>query len=37
MECDGELKQMTKMLKELTLDQNNPSLAVLGSMQVAVN
>ena len=31
MECDGELKQMTKMLKELTLDDNTPSLAVLGS------
>ena len=31
MECDGELKQMTKMLKELTLSQDNPSLAVLGS------
>ena len=31
MECDGELKQMTKMLKELTLDDNTPSLADLGS------
>ena len=31
MECDGELKQMTKMLKELTLDQEKPSIAVLGS------
>ncbi len=31
MEVDGDLKQMTKMLKELTLDSDNPTLAVLGS------
>ena len=31
MECDGDLKQMTKMLKELTLNEDNPSIAVLGS------
>jgi alanyl-tRNA synthetase len=31
MESDGDLKQMTKMLKELTLDASNPTLAILGS------
>ncbi|MDG1538755.1 MAG: alanine--tRNA ligase [Candidatus Poseidonia sp.] len=31
MEVDGDLKTMTKMLKELTLDKNLPTLAVLGS------
>jgi alanyl-tRNA synthetase len=31
MESDGDLKQMTKMLKELTLDNSNPTLAILGS------
>ncbi|MEK9650762.1 MAG: DHHA1 domain-containing protein, partial [Poseidonia sp.] len=31
MEIDGDLKSMTTMLKELTLDQNQPTLAVLGS------
>ena len=31
MEVDGDLKAMTKMLKELTLDVNNPTLAILGS------
>ena len=31
MEVDGDLKQMTKMLKELTLDPSKPTLAVLGS------
>ena len=31
MESDGDLKQMTKMLKELTLDTSNPTLAILGS------
>ena len=31
MEVDGDLKQMTKMLKELTLDLEKPTLAVLGS------
>ena len=31
MEVDGDLKQMTKMLKELTLDESEPTLAVLGS------
>ena len=31
MEVDGDLKQMTKMLKELTLDESKPTLAVLGS------
>tara|TARA_B100001564_G_scaffold49063_1_gene36138 strand:+ start:379 stop:3228 length:2850 start_codon:yes stop_codon:yes gene_type:complete len=33
MEVDGDLKQMTKMLKELTLDSNKPTLAVLGSRE----
>ena len=33
MEVDGGLKQMTKMLKELTLDADNPTLAVLGSRE----
>ena len=33
MEVDGDLKQMTKMLKELTLDQSKPTLAVLGSRE----
>ncbi len=31
MEVDGDLKTMTKMLKELTLDKDVPTLAVLGS------
>ena len=31
MEIDGDLKSMTTMLKELTLDSDNPTLAVLGS------
>ena len=31
MESDGDLKQMTKMLKELTLDTSKPTLAILGS------
>ena len=33
MEVDGDLKQMTKMLKELTLDQSKPTIAVLGSRE----
>ena len=33
MEVDGDLKQMTKMLKELTLDNYKPTLAVLGSTE----
>ena len=33
MEVDGDLKQMTKMLKELTLDESKPTLAVLGSRE----
>ena len=31
MEIDGDLKSMTTMLKELTLDASTPTLAVLGS------
>lgn len=31
MEVDGDLKALSKMLKELTLDKNQPTLAVLGS------
>ena len=31
MEIEGDLKSMTTMLKELTLDVSNPTLAVLGS------
>ena len=31
MEIDGDLKSMTTMLKELTLDVDTPTLAVLGS------
>ena len=31
MEIDGDLKSMTTMLKELTLDASKPTLAVLGS------
>ena len=31
MEIDGDLKSMTTMLKELTLDSAQPTLAVLGS------
>ncbi len=31
MEIDGDLKSMTTMLKELTLDASSPTLAVLGS------
>ena len=33
MEVDGDLKQMTKMLKELTLDESKPTIAVLGSRE----
>ena len=33
MEVDGDLKQMTKMLKELTLDESKPTLAILGSRE----
>ena len=33
MEVSGDLKKMTKMLKELTLDKSNPTLAVLGSRE----
>lgn len=33
MEVDGDLKQMTKMLKELTLDASKPTLAILGSKE----
>lgn len=33
MEVDGDLKQMTKMLRELTLDKDNPTLAILGSRE----
>ena len=33
METHGTLKDMTKMLKELTLDESNPTLAVLGSKE----
>ena len=33
MEVDGDLKQMTKMLKELTLDKSKPTIAVLGSRE----
>mgnify|MGYP006218419249 CR=1 FL=1 len=31
MEIEGDLKSMTTMLKELTLDASTPTLAVLGS------
>ena len=31
MEVDGDLKALSKMLKELTLDKSTPTLAVLGS------
>lgn len=31
MESDGGLKNMSKMLKELTLDESKPTLAILGS------
>ena len=31
MEIEGDLKSMTTMLKELTLDEGQPTLAVLGS------
>jgi alanyl-tRNA synthetase len=31
MEIDGDLKSMTTMLKELTLDASTPTLAILGS------
>ena len=31
MESEGELKSMSKMLKELTLDSSKPTLAILGS------
>lgn len=33
MEAHGNLKKMTKMLKELTLDPQQPTLAVLGSRE----
>ena len=33
MEVDGDLKKMTKMLKELTLDNSKPTLAILGSRE----
>ena len=33
MKVDGDLKKMTKMLKELTLDETNPTLAILGSKE----
>ena len=33
MEVNGDLKKMTKMLKELTLDSSKPTLAVLGSRE----
>ena len=33
MEVTGDLKKMTKMLKELTLDASMPTLAVLGSRE----
>ncbi|HJL97340.1 MAG TPA: alanine--tRNA ligase, partial [Candidatus Poseidoniaceae archaeon] len=33
MEVTGDLKKMTKMLKELTLDSSKPTLAVLGSRE----
>ena len=33
LEVDGDLKTMTKMLKELTLDSSKPTLAVLGSRE----
>jgi alanyl-tRNA synthetase len=33
MEVDGDLKQMTKMLKELTLEPSKPTVAVLGSRE----
>ena len=33
MEAHGNLKKMTKMLKELTLDTTKPTLAVLGSKE----
>ena len=33
METHGTLKDMTKMLKELTLDESKPTLAVLGSKE----
>ena len=33
MESDGGLKNMSKMLKELTLDDSQPTLAILGSKE----
>ena len=33
MESDGGLKSMSKMLKELTLDNTQPTLAILGSKE----
>jgi alanyl-tRNA synthetase len=33
MEVVGDLKKMTKMLKELTLDPEKPTLAILGSIE----
>ncbi|MDP6223575.1 MAG: alanine--tRNA ligase [Candidatus Poseidoniaceae archaeon] len=33
MEVEGNLKQLTSMLQELTRDSNNPTLAVLGSRE----
>ena len=33
MESDGGLKSMSKMLRELTLDNSQPTLAILGSKE----
>jgi alanyl-tRNA synthetase len=33
MEVEGNLKQLTSMLQELTRDSNNPTLAILGSKE----
>ena len=33
LEVEGDLKQMTKMLRELTMDVSKPTLAVLGSKE----
>ena len=37
MEVDGDLKQMTKMLKELTLDDSKPTLIFLGVEKEVAN
>ena len=37
MEVDGDLKQMTKMLKELTLDQSNQPLQFLVAVREVAN